>query len=48
MVDLEKVFDSIDREALWFKMRKKGASENMVRCIKKMSLNICSTVPTYF
>jgi hypothetical protein len=26
----------IDREALWFRMRKKGVSENMVRCIKKM------------
>jgi hypothetical protein len=36
LVDLEKAFDSIDREALWFKMRKKGVSENMVRCIKKM------------
>jgi hypothetical protein len=35
-VDLEKVFDSIDREALWFKMRKKGVSENMVTCVKKM------------
>jgi hypothetical protein len=36
MVDLEKAFDSIDREALWFKMRKKGVSVNMVRCIKKL------------
>jgi hypothetical protein len=36
MVDLGKAFDSIDREALWFKMRKKGVSENMMRCIKKM------------
>jgi hypothetical protein len=24
--------DSIDMEALWFKMRKRGASENMVKC----------------
>jgi hypothetical protein len=38
MVDLEKVFDSIYREVMWFKMRKKVVSENMVRCtsIKKM------------
>jgi hypothetical protein len=35
-VDLEKASDSIDREALWFKMRKKGVSDNMVECIKKM------------
>jgi hypothetical protein len=28
MVDLEKAFDSIDREALWFKMRKKGVREH--------------------
>jgi hypothetical protein len=32
MVGLEKAFDSIDREALWFKMRQKGVSEKMVRC----------------
>jgi hypothetical protein len=36
MVDLEKAFDSIDRETLWFKMRKNGVSENVVKCIKKM------------
>jgi hypothetical protein len=36
LVDLEKAFDSIDREALWFKMRKKGVSDNTVECIKKM------------
>jgi hypothetical protein len=36
LVDLEKAFDPIDREALWFKMRKKGVSVNMVECIKKM------------
>jgi hypothetical protein len=35
-VDLEKAFDSIDREALWFKMRKKGVSDNMVESINKM------------
>jgi hypothetical protein len=35
-VDLEKAFDSIDREALWFKMREKGVSDNIVECIKKM------------
>jgi hypothetical protein len=36
MVDLEKAFDSIDREALWFKMRNKGVSVNVMRCIKKL------------
>jgi hypothetical protein len=36
LVDLEKAFDSIDREALWFKMRKKGVNDNMVECIKKV------------
>jgi hypothetical protein len=35
-VDLEKAFVSIDREALWFKIRKKGVSDNMVECLKKM------------
>jgi hypothetical protein len=30
LVHLEKAFDSIDREALWFTMRKKGVSDNMV------------------
>jgi hypothetical protein len=34
--DLEKAFDSIDREVLWFKMRNKSVSDNMVECIKKM------------
>jgi hypothetical protein len=32
-VDFEKAFDSIDREALWFKMRRIGVCENMVNCI---------------
>jgi hypothetical protein len=36
LVDLEKAFDSVDREALWLKMKKKGVSDNMVKCIKKM------------
>jgi hypothetical protein len=36
LVDLEKAFHSIDREALCFKMRKKGVSDNMVVCIKKI------------
>jgi hypothetical protein len=36
MVGLEKAFDSIDKEALWFKMRKKEVNENMVRYINKM------------
>jgi hypothetical protein len=35
-VDFQKAFDSIDREALWFKMRRIGVSENMVNCIKIM------------
>jgi hypothetical protein len=38
-VDLEKAFDSIDREALWFKMRKKEVCDNMVECIKKLYNN---------
>lgn len=29
-MDFEKVFDSIHREALWFKMRRIGVSEKMV------------------
>jgi hypothetical protein len=36
LVGLEKVFDSIYREVLCFKMRKKGVSDNMVKCIKTM------------
>jgi hypothetical protein len=36
MVDLDKAFYSIYVEVLRFKMRKKGVSENMVGCIKKM------------
>jgi hypothetical protein len=31
-VDFEKEFDSINHEALWFKMRMKGESERMVSC----------------
>jgi hypothetical protein len=41
-VDLGKAFDLIDREALWFKMRKKGVSDNMVECIKKSK-----TIPNF-
>jgi Reverse transcriptase (RNA-dependent DNA polymerase). len=33
-VDFEKTFDPINREALWFKMRKVGVSGNVVNCIK--------------
>jgi hypothetical protein len=32
-VDFEKAFVSSDGEALWFKMRKIGVSENMVNCV---------------
>jgi hypothetical protein len=35
-VDFEKVFDSINREALWFKMRMKGVSKRMVSCFSNM------------
>jgi hypothetical protein len=31
-----KSFDSIDKEALWFKMRLKGASDNVIQRIKRM------------
>jgi hypothetical protein len=29
-------FDSILREALWYKLRKKEISDNMVKCIKEI------------
>jgi hypothetical protein len=35
-VDFKKAFDSIDRETLWFKMRRIGVGENMANCIKIM------------
>jgi hypothetical protein len=35
-VDLEKAFDSIDRESLWYKLRRKGISGEMAECIKSM------------
>jgi hypothetical protein len=53
-VDLEKVFDSIDREALWYKSRRKGMSDNMVECIRGMydGIKFCvkcgEDVVTYF
>jgi hypothetical protein len=31
MVNLDEALDLIHREALWFKIRKKGVSENMVK-----------------
>jgi hypothetical protein len=34
--DLEEAFDSTDREALWYKIRRKGISDKIVNCIKKM------------
>jgi hypothetical protein len=40
LVDLEKAFDSTDRVALLFKMRKKGVSASKVECIKK-----CMIIP---
>jgi hypothetical protein len=42
-VDFEKAFDSIHREALWYKMRRKGISDNMVKCIREMydGIKIC-------
>jgi hypothetical protein len=33
-VDFEKASDSVDGEALWFKMRRIGVSKNMVNCIR--------------
>ena len=35
-VNFEKACDSINREALWLKLRKIGVSENMFNCIKIM------------
>jgi hypothetical protein len=35
-VDFEKAFDSIHREALWYKLRRKGISDNMAKCIREM------------
>jgi hypothetical protein len=34
--DLEEAFDSSDTEASWFKMRKEGVRDNVVKCIRKM------------
>jgi hypothetical protein len=31
-----KAFDSIDRENLWYKLRRKGMSGKLVECIKSM------------
>jgi hypothetical protein len=39
-VDFEKAFDCINREALWYKMRKTGVSGSMVSNIKKVYQNI--------
>ena len=39
-VHFEKTFVSINREALWYKMRKIGVSENMVSNIEKMNEDI--------
>jgi hypothetical protein len=53
-VDLEKAFDSIDRDALWYKLRRKGISDNMVECIREMheGIKFCvkcgEDVVTYF
>jgi hypothetical protein len=35
-VDFAKAFDSIYREALWYKLRRKGISDNTVKCIREM------------
>jgi hypothetical protein len=35
-VNLEKAFDPIDRETLWYKLRRKGISDKMVECFRRM------------
>jgi hypothetical protein len=35
-VDFEKAFDSINHEAVWFEMTKKGVSERVVSCLSNM------------
>jgi hypothetical protein len=35
-VDFEKAFNTVEREAVWFKMRRIGLSENMVNRTKIM------------
>jgi hypothetical protein len=35
-VDFEKAFYSIQRGALWHKLRRKGIIDNMVKCIKEI------------
>jgi len=39
-INFEKAFDSVNREALWLKLRKIGVSENMINCIKIMYQDI--------
>jgi hypothetical protein len=45
-VDFKKAFDSINREALWYKIRKIGASENMVSITEIMyqAITFCVNV----
>lgn len=33
-IDLEKAFDAIDGEALWFRMRREGISEKMMNVLR--------------
>jgi hypothetical protein len=35
-VDLLRALDSINREALWYKIRKKGLSPGIMECIRSM------------
>ena len=43
-IDLEKAFDRVPREVLWWAMRKVGVEEWMVRVIQHMYQNACSKV----
>jgi hypothetical protein len=43
-VDLEKAFDRVPREVLWWALRKKGVDEWLVNVIKSMYENVRTTV----
>jgi hypothetical protein len=39
-VDFEKAFGSVHREALWYRLRRNGISDKIVKCNKE-GVNFC-------
>ena len=43
-IDMEKAFDRVPREVIWWALRRKGVSEKLVRGVQEMYKDVATAV----